>query len=567
MKTKSSLIECGLIWQFITQFWKSEQKLQAWSMLLVIIVSNGLIVYGFVEINKWNNKLYNALQNANQPEFFKQALLFIPITVALVVLFNINYYFKNILSFTWRKWLTEYLSYRWLVNNNFYCAAHLTQYPDNPEQRISEDLKSFAFSSLELFLVFFKEVITFASFSVILWNLSGNIHLKNILGINIEIPGYLLWIALCYSILGTYITILIGKPLVQLDYSQEKFEANFRYSLIKIRAKHEEIALYRGADSEIHTLTDCFNDIKTNFYAIVLRTCYLDVWRNLFYQLHTILPLLAAAPMFFFGLFTLGTLMQVVDAFKQVQGSLSVIVKSFTMLSSWLATSIRLTQLEQYLDQAKFYQKHSKIIITYNDNKMLVCKALSISTPTGKILFKKINFQINLKDKILITGASGIGKSTLVRSIAGLWPYGQGSIILPSNDICFVPQKPYMPISTLREVLIYPTNIKISNLKIKNLLKLLHLKYLFKSLDCKQDWSVILSPGEQQRIAIIRLLIHKPKWIVMDEPTSSLDKNLQNIVFNLLNQYLVNSTILTFAHNEDLAKYNDYILNLTTFKK
>lgn len=562
MKTTSSFVELKLIWQLITPFWQSEQKLKAWSMLLVVLVSNLLIVYGFVEINQWNNRLYSALQNGNEHEFFKQALIWIPITFALVATFNVNYYFKSILSFTWRKWLTDQLSHKWLKNNNFYRVMQLAQSPDNPDQRISEDLKNFTFNSLELFLVFFKETINLISFSVILWNLSGNFNLENLIGINIEIPGYLVWIALLYAVIGTYIAILIGRPLVQLDYTQEKYEANFRYSLMRIREKREEIALHREINPEIHNLRDCFDDIKTNFYSIVLRTFYLDIWRNLLYQLDTIFPFLVAAPMFFIGAFTLGTLMQVVDAFKQVKGSLSMIVKSFTIISAWIATSRRLTQLEQHLDKAKTQHKHSKIVVTISNSKKLICEDLTIATPTGKTLLKNLNFEINFKDKVLITGASGVGKSTLVRTLAKLWPYGHGHIILPSEQIFFVPQKPYMPISTLRETL----ETKIKDDEIIKLLDLLKLGHLAKSLDLKQDWGMILSPGEQQRIAIIRLLIHKPQWVIMDEPTSSLDDDLQKIVFELLGEYLKNSTVITMAHTMELKKYHNRQIDINRFK-
>ncbi len=565
MKAESSFTEFKLIWRLITPFWKSEQKLKAWSMLLVVLISNLLIVYGFVQINQWNNRLYSALQDGNQHEFFKQALIWIPITFALVAVFNVNYYFKNILSFTWRKWLTDNLSHKWLKNNNFYRVMQLEQNPDNPDQRISEDLKSFAFNSLELFLVFFKETINLVSFSVILWNLSGSFNLENIIGINIEIPGYLVWIALIYAIIGTYVAILIGKPLVQLDYSQEKFEANFRYSLVRIREKREEIALHQEVNPEIHNLRDCFDDIKTNFYSIVIRTFYLDIWRNLLYQLDTIFPLLVAAPMFFIGVFTLGTLMQVVDAFKQVKGSLSMIVKSFTIISAWIATSRRLTQLEQHLDRAKSQHKNSKIVTTISNGKKLVCENLTIATPTGKVLLKDINFEVNLKDKVLITGTSGVGKSTLVRTLAGLWPYGHGYIILPSERIFFVPQKAYMPIATLRDALIYPNEIKIKDAEIIKLLDLLKLGHLTTSLDKKQDWGMILSPGEQQRIAIIRLLIHRPQWVIMDEPTSSLDDDLAKIVFKLLGEYLKNSAIITMAHTMGLKKYHNKQIDINKF--
>jgi putative ATP-binding cassette transporter len=567
MKMKDFFAEFRLIWQFITPFWKSEQKIKAWSMLLIILVCNILIVYGYVEINKWNNKLYNAIGDKNFPALLQQLYIYIPIVFAMVATFNVNYYLTSILGFIWRKWLTDNFTKKWLYNNSFYRTMLLADHPDNPDQRISQDLAFFSKHSLDFFLIIFRESISLVSFTAILWNLSGTINLTNIIGLDINIHGYLLWIALLYSIGGTYIAIKIGAPLIALDFTQEKFEANFRYSLIRIREKREEIALYNDTAPEIKNLQDCFNDIKNNFYNIVIRTVYLDIWRNLYIHLDTVVPLIVAAPMYFAGIFTLGTLMQIKGAFESVKNSLSIIIKVFPTITAWLASSRRLLQLEQHLNNAKFYRKHSKIILTHTNGHNLICENLTLNTPDGQILLRNINLTVNSKDRVLITGHSGIGKSTFVRTIAGLWPYGQGNITLPSASMFFVPQKSYMPIATLREVIIYPSNTSpINDIELANYLKLMHLEHLINKLDQEQDWSLTLSIGEQQRISIIRVLIHKPQWIIMDEPTSSLDAELQQITFEILNSQLKNSTIITISHSHELAKYHNIQIDMSIFK-
>ncbi len=566
MKIRTSPSEARLILGLILPFWKSEQKLKAWSMLLIVLICNILVVYAYVELNKLNGHMYNALENKDLQAFLKQIYKFTLMVSAVIIIMNINSYFNSILGFTWRKWLTDNLTQKWMKNSNFYRIMNLTYPAENPDQRISQDLNSFANETLGFFMELFSQSLSLVSFSILLWNLSGSFNLNKISDSNFEIHGYLFWTALLYCVIGTYVTIKIGKPLIALDYTQEKFEANFRYSLIRVREKREEIALYNGFTPEIKNLQDCFQDIKQNFYNIVIRTVYLNIWRKAYANFDQVIPLLAAAPMYFAGIYTLGVLMQIGGAFASVKESLSIIVSSFTGIASWLATSRRLLQLDAQIKDAQLLQEESKIIITRSNKDQISCEKLTITTPSGKALLKNVNLKANLKDRIIITGQSGIGKSTLIRAIADLWPYGQGNIHLPSDDVFFVPQRPYLPISTLRNALIYPgTPTKSFDKQILKFLKDLKLDYLSNNLDKKQDWGLVLSLGEQQRIAIIRLLLHKPKWIVMDEPTSSLDSALQNTVFELLNKNLKDSAIITVAHTPDLKQYHSIEIDVNKF--
>ena len=566
MKIRTSPSEARLILGLILPFWKSEQKLKAWSMLLIVLICNILVVYAYVELNKLNGHMYNALENKDLQAFLKQIYKFTLMVSAVIIIMNINSYFNSILGFTWRKWLTDNLTQKWMKNSNFYRIMNLTYPAENPDQRISQDLNSFANETLGFFMELFSQSLSLVSFSILLWNLSGSFNLNKISDSNFEIHGYLFWTALLFCVIGTYVTIKIGKPLIALDYTQEKFEANFRYSLIRVREKREEIALYNGFTPEIKNLQDCFQDIKQNFYNIVIRTVYLNIWRKAYANFDQVIPLLAAAPMYFAGIYTLGVLMQIGGAFASVKESLSIIVSSFTGIASWLATSRRLLQLDTQIKDAQLLQEESKIIITRSNKDQISCEKLTITTPSGKALLKNVNLKANLKDRIIITGQSGIGKSTLIRAIADLWPYGQGNIHLPSDDVFFVPQRPYLPISTLRNALIYPgTPTKSFDKQILKFLKDLKLDYLSNNLDKKQDWGLVLSLGEQQRIAIIRLLLHKPKWIVMDEPTSSLDSALQNTVFELLNKNLKDSAIITVAHTPDLKQYHSIEIDVNKF--
>lgn len=562
-RIRSYLAEFKLIWKMIGPFWKSDQKYKAWAMLIIVVAANSLIVYGLVEINKWQNKFYNTLQDKNEAEFLYQILRFIPIVMGVVVVYNLNDYFAAILRFNWRQWMTNNLAEKWLYNNNFYRVMQLSHHPDNPDQRISEDLNLFTATALGLFVSFFQQTLSAISFSTILWNLSKNLDI-NILGLSLNIPGFLFWAVLIYCIIGTIITVVIGKPLVPLDFTQEKYEANFRYSLIRIREKREEIALYRGTSNEAQTLWSCFTNIRENFIKIVIRTVYLDTWRNFYINASTIFPFLISVPLYFKGVLTLGTVMQIGSAFGSTERSLSAIVTDFKNITAWLATSRRLLQLEQHLENARNAHKHSKIVITHTNKNQLAIEDLSLQKPDGEGLINHFSLNLNMGEKIMISGSSGIGKSTLVRSIAGLWPYGDGGINAPYDELYFVPQKPYLPIDSLRNIITYPS-CNVDNSAIEKLLPLFNLAHLLPSLDVSQDWSMALSLGEQQRIGFIRILLCRPKWIIMDEPTSSLDDLSSNICFDMLRDHLPEAGVITVSHSENLKAYHDKIIDLGSY--
>lgn len=554
--------EVVAIWRIIKPFWQSEVRYKAFAMLLTILSVNALIVYGLIALNSWNNKFFNALQSLNQEVFFRQALLFIPLLLGIVFLYNMNYYLMSRLALFWRQWLSNHFIGMWLHNNNFYRIMQVAEAPDNPDQRISEDLYSFTRDLLKLVVDLFREILSVVSFSVLLWNFSSYIDLSSYVGYQLMIPGLLFWLVIIYCLISTIVTVLIGRSLISLDYMQEKYEANFRYGLIRIRDKREEIALYNAADSEHLNLKEYFVQIRDNFTRIINRNVILDFWRNIYYYSDQAIPFLAMAPMYFIGKINLGTLMQVASAFGQFKRSLSTVITHFPQITSWIATARRLEQLRIAMASTKLAYKTNKVVLTHSNVDVLECDELYLTRPDGSKLVDNFSMKLMLGEKLMIEGRSGVGKSTLIKAIAGLWPYGSGNITLPYGDILYLPQKPYMPVDNLRTAILYPGRSKTEDRVLISWLKRFDLAHLVSSLEIVQDWSMILSLGEQQRIAIIRALINQPQWLVMDEPNSALDEYWQEQVFVVLNEHLSASTWITISHDAKIKKYHDYVHEL-----
>jgi len=427
---------------------------------------------------------------------------------------------------------------------------------DNPDQRISQDLDFFSSLSLGLFLSFFQEIVTLLSFAVVLWNISSDFPLQ-ILGSSFKVPGYLLWVAFIYAAIGTGIIIKVGKPLIDLNFVQQHYEANFRYSLIRLQEKKEEIAIFGGVKPEMKTLTDAFSFIRQNYYAIVVRNIYIKLCYVPFINMSQLIPVVAAAPLYFSGVIMLGTVMQVARSFEQVRDSFSVIATNFSTIASWRASALRLLQFDHCLKNSEQNLLHYNIDIAHKGHNIEV-KNLELHKPNNAGILKGLNFSIKERERVALVGSSGVGKSTIIRALRGIWMYGEGKINIP-NNVFFVPQRPYMPLSTLREAIVYPQLLSehgVENKELIELMQLFRLKHLISDLDEVKNWSGALSLGEQQRISFIRILINKPKYIVMDEPTSSLNTKLEALVFKTLLERLKDSTVVTITHSETLKKYH-----------
>lgn len=602
-------------WKLMIPYWRSEDKYKAWGILVCILAVNVGSVYITVLLNQWNASFYNALQELNKKVFISQCYVFIMLAAVFISVFVLSRYLTSLLAFRWRAWLTHYYLDRWLDNNTHYRLSLETKKTDNPDQRIAQDLAGFSTGVLSLGLSIFKETLSVFSFVVILWGLSGPLHIP--LGQHtVTIPGYLVWAVLIYALVGTYIMFKIGKPVIQLDFDQEKFEADFRFHLIRLRERSEEVALYKGEDNEAVNFRNSFKAIKDNFRKILNRNIVINSWQIFYNNFSTLFPVLMAAPMFFLGMIKLGILMQIGSAFREVKDSLSLLIMDYQTIAQLIATTNRISSfstmmkavskinsdVDSGVDSAKVLENsdvsadpagtRDSIRRMISKENHIILENLTLRTPSGISLIQNLHLTIGAGERVLLMGASGLGKSTLTRAIAGIWRFGSGAIHLPNNSSIFmVPQKPYMPIATLREGLFYPSVRSLSPLieKIEQasldqsadqqrLLqmseeilseKMLHeiliacrLDHLLPYLDEVRDWGLQLSLGEQQRIIFARILIRKPEWIIMDEPTASMDKKTEANVYSLLHQYLPNSTIITIGHSPTLKAFHHRVVEL-----
>ncbi len=568
MKRLSEVMKkIALVWKLIVPYWKSEEKYKAWSMLTLILGLNLGYVYALVFLNEWNAKFYNAIQQLDKTTFISQCYIFVGLVLIIVPVFVTNTYLTNLLGFHWRKWLTKYYLNRWMEKAMFYRLSQKKNQADNPDQRIAQDLSSFSTEILSLALTFFREGINLISFVFILWTISGPIQIPLPNAGSLTIPGYMVWAALIYAVFGTVGVYIIGKPLISLDFNQERFEANFRYRLVRLRERSEEVALYKGEKPESLSFRHSFSAVYDNFRRIINRSLFVNIWQTFYRNISTIFPVLVAAPSFFSGVMTLGVLMQIASAFKNVQESLEVIVVNFQSIASLIATTNRILGFSaemQAVETERTDPTEPTIHFPSSIEDSLILDNLTLRTPEQQTLIDNLNLTIKKGEKVLIMGKSGLGKSTLLRAIAGLWSFGEGKIKLPlGQDIFIVPQRPYMPLGTLRQGLLYPDNEKnVSEAKLLEILTACRLEHLAPELDECRDWGLQLSMGEQQRIIFARAIIQEPTWLMMDEPSASMDKETEKQVYLALQHYLPESTVITIGHSPSLKAFHSRIIEL-----
>lgn len=524
-------------------------------LLAVIVALNLTHVYILVLVTEWYNTFYNIIQNYEKDKFFGSLGEFGIIATCNIVVVVYQLYLRQMLEIKWRRWMTDRYLNTWLHDRNFYRMQLFDQNTDNPDQRISEDLRLFASTTLGLSLGLLKSIVTLGSFVFILWRLSGPLDIP--LGFaTFTIPGYLVWFALGYAIVGTWLTHKIGRPLIGLNFDQQRFEADFRFSLVRLRENSESVAFYRGEEQEHTGFSRRFGRVVYNFRQLMQRQKQLTWFTAGYSQFAIIFPFLVAAPRYFAGEIKLGGLMQISSAFGRVQDALSFFVDSYTQLAEWRAVVNRLTGFVETMEnvsQAAATVEDGITVERHAGSSFLV-RDLDVALPNGERLIDKISLELKLGDALLVAGPSGAGKSTLLRAIAGLWPFGRGLISIPGQQkIMFVPQKAYLPLGTLREVLLYPDAAQnIADHEIKEIMALCKLEWLSGQLERVEDWSHILSLGEQQRIAFARVLLQRPQWLFLDEATSALDETTERLLYKLLREKLTDTAIISVGHRSTL---------------
>ncbi|MBF0561033.1 MAG: ABC transporter ATP-binding protein/permease [Alphaproteobacteria bacterium] len=548
------------LWSLVRPYWFSDERWPALGLLAVIVGMNLGLVYLNVLFNQWNNAFYDSLQNKNFDVFTHQLKLFSLLAAAFIVVAVYQTYLRQMLQIRWRRWVTKQYLADWFEGRAYYLMQMTGGGADNPDQRIADDISGFISSTLALTLDLMSSAVTLASFATILWGLSGPLEVGGI-----SIPGYMLWAALVYAIAGTWLADKIGRPLVRLNFQQQQYEADFRFSLVRVRENTEGIALYGGEADESERLSVRFNQVVANWWGIMQRQKRLTFFTAGYSQVAIIFPYLVASPRFFAGAITLGGLMQTASAFSQVRSALSWFVDSYTTLADYKATVDRLLGFHAAVRRAREISRtESGIDRRVNEAAGLVVSDLALALPDGRTLWRGFNANFALGESVLLTGPSGSGKTTLLRAVAGLWPFGEGRIGLPAQaQPLFLPQKPYLPIDTLRAVTSYPAHAgAFPDPEIIEALTACGLEALVSILDTTDHWANRLSPGEQQRLAIARAVLHRPGWLFLDEATSALDEAAENTLYRLLRQRLPATAMISVGHRGTLAVLHDRQIHL-----
>jgi putative ATP-binding cassette transporter len=486
---------------------------------------------------------------------------FVPIVTPLVPLGGLQAYVQQWLQIRWRSWMTGAVLGNYMSDRAYYTIG-ITQVAgdpgtDNPDQRISEDIRDFTSSTLDLAISFISRTTNLFSFAVILWGLSGSTQI-----FGITIPGYMLWGALLYAIVGTWLTHLVGRSLVPLNFLRQKAEADFRYALVRLRENGEGVALSGGETEERAVLAGRFTEVTQNWFRLMTRRFKLSLLTDTYEQAAVIFPFILGAPRYFAGAIELGGLMRIVSAFSQVQRSLSWFVAVYESLAAWSATVSRLTTFEAAIGTAhRLAVAGPTISEAYGDDLALI--QADIQLPDGQPVLQRANVVFHRGQSVTIAGRSGSGKSTLFRAIAGIWPFGHGRIERPAGTYLFLPQRPYIPLGTLRHAITYPGDEKAYELNlVRSALTTAGLAWMVGRIDEEQPWSQMLSGGEQQRLAIARALLIRPDWLFLDEATSSLDPAAEGELYTALRAQLPGTTIISIAHRPDVGAYHDETLTL-----
>jgi len=540
-------------WQLARPYWVSEQRRKGLALLAAVVGLTLGLVWINVELNYWNRAFYDAIQEKRIDDFYRLLGKFTLLAFAFIATAVYRVYLQQMLQIEWRTWLNERYLAAWLGERAYYRLQLLDQGTDNPDQRIAEDLRLFVDSTLSLSLGLLSAVVTLVSFVAILWTLSGALELWGI-----SIPGYMVWCALLYAIAGTWLTHAIGKPLIALEFGQQRYEADYRFALVRVRENAEGVALYRGEAEELANFRGRFGSVISNWWSIMKKQKQLGWFTNFYGQIAIIFPFLVAAPRYFSGAITLGGYTQTASAFGQVQGALSWFIDAYTQFAVWKATVDRLTGFSAALERVRVEAERLDGDREEVPADSLSLEGVALSLPQGRALLAPTTLQFKRGEAVLVSGASGAGKSTLFRALAGIWPYWSGRILLPRGArLLFLPQKPYLPVGALKHAVCYPADAGAhQESDVREALGAVGLPHLAGDLARSENWAQLLSGGEQQRLAIARALLNQPDWLFLDEATSSLPEDAQAALYGLLQQRLPGTTVISIGHRASLAEFH-----------
>jgi len=550
-------------WSLAWPYWASEEKWSASGLLAAVVVLNLTAVWLTVRLNLWNKDFYDALQNYDWTAFWHQFGIFGLIAVTWIVVAVYQLYLRQILQIRWRRWLTEKYLSGWLDGQAYYRMQLDQTATDNPDQRISDDLDRFSSITITLSLGLMNSVVTLVSFLFILWSLSGTLTVPLWGGMHVAIPGYMVIAAFLYAALGTWLTQKIGSPLVRLLFNQQRYEADFRFSMVRLRENAESVAFYGGERRELDVFQGRFSWIVKNWWQVIRRRKQLTWFTTGYQQVAIVFPFLVAAPRFFAKEIQLGGLMQVVSAFGQVQDSLSFIVTSYTEIAEYQSVVQRLAGFRAKFEEIAASHEGPQPIAISQAGSGVEVEGLALDLPSGYRLHDDVALAAQPGSPVLVTGPSGSGKSTLLRAIAGLWPFGAGRIRVGGSKSLFLPQRPYLPLGTLADALAYPETAEAhSRAELEGALRVVGLPYLVAQLDEEGNWAQRLSGGEQQRLGFARVMLIRPEIVFLDEATSALEETAEASLYRMLRDADWRPTIVSVGHHGTLRRFHETIVDL-----
>ncbi|MBH5372057.1 ABC transporter ATP-binding protein/permease [Bradyrhizobium glycinis] len=547
----------AIVWRIAAPYFRSEDKWAGRGLLAVVVAMELVLVAINVLLNQWQNRFYSALQAYDLPEFIKEVWIFLGLAFTFVALAVYKLYLNQWLQIRWRQWLTQHYLGEWLDGATHYRMQLKGDAADNPDQRVTEDVKTFVEQTLTIGLGLLSSVVTLASFVVILWGLSYKAPLY-LYGTDIVVPGFLVWCAVAYAIAGTALTHWIGSPLINLNFEQQRFEADFRFNLIRVRENSEQIALLKGENAERGRLLQRFGFVIGNWYEIMRRTKRLTAFTASYGQAATIFPYVVVAPAYFAKRIQLGDMMQTGSAFGSVQDALSFFVTAYRSLAEWRAVIARLDGFEMSVASAVNLPAHEPAIALEVAGRRIDLEQLCVNLPNGTPLVAAKAFTIQASERVLVTGPSGSGKSTLFRAIAGIWPFGTGTVVVPEKaKLMMLPQRPYFSVGVLHDAVVYPAAPSAFDAaQVRDALIAVGLPDLAGRLDEDGHWNRTLSLGEQQRLALARALLHAPDYLFLDEATASLDEPSEARLYRLLAERLPHATIVSIGHRSTLDAFH-----------
>ena len=560
------------LFHLITPYWNSEEKKSARLYLAAIITLTIAAVYMTLLLNEWFNSFYSALQNYDSDAVYRGLLRFTGLAFAHIAFAVYSYYLQQRLALRWRKWMTKNYLAKWTGQQMYYRLEMFSQgTADNPDQRISEDINLFTARTLSFMSGLLRSATTIVCFIFVLWNLSEVLSFSAA-GQEIHIYGYLVWTALAYSVFGTWITHKVGHRLVSLNYLQQKLEADFRFSMVRLRETAESVAFYNGAAKEEAFLSNRFMTLLRNTLFIIKKQKQLSWLTNSYAQIAIIFPFVVAVPRYLSQNISLGGLMQIANCFGKVQDAMSYFVDVYASLAEWQSCAERLLSFDKHIAAIeKETEEKSGSLVREETHDRLRLADVTISVPAmdenkrTREIISSASCTIKSGEHVILKGPSGSGKSTLLRTLAGFWPYVKGHISMPApSEMMFIPQKPYIPMGTSAEAASYPLETADEEI-LSPLLMECGLSHLMEKTDTEADWSHILSLGEQQKLAFVRVFLRKPKWVFLDEATSAMDEETEEKMYRLLTA-LPGTTVISIGHRSTLDKWHDRVLRITNGK-